>query len=65
MINDDKETSPSSRLGRIIRGYNKIVYGNILAEAIGLNRIREKSPRFNGWLNKIDQTEKAGKEQSV
>lgn len=65
MINDNRETSPSSRLARIIRGYNKIVYGNILAEAIGLNKIRQKSPRFNDWLNKIDQTEKAGKEQIV
>lgn len=54
MINDKKETSPSHRLERIILGYNKIVYGNYLADAIGLERIREKSPRFNGWINKIE-----------
>lgn len=54
MINDKKETSPSHRLERIIKGYNKIVYGNIIAEAIGLERIRTKSLRFNGWLTKIE-----------
>lgn len=55
MINDTKETSPSHRLERIIRGYNKVVYGNILAEAIGLDKIRSKSPRFDNWLKKIEQ----------
>ena len=54
LINNSKNTSPSHRLERIIKGYNKIVYGDILAEAIGLERIREKSPRFNGWISKIE-----------
>jgi len=31
------------------------VYGNLIAEAIGLEKIREKSPRFNEWLNKIER----------
>lgn len=54
MINDGNETSPSHRLGRIISGYEKIVYGNILAEAIGLERIRLKCPMFNNWINNIE-----------
>ena len=54
LINNTKETSPSHRLKRIIRGYDKVVYGNVLAEAIGLERIREKSPRFNCWISKIE-----------
>lgn len=54
MINNNRETSPSHRLQRIIFGYNKIVYGNILAEAIGLEKIRAKSPRFNEWINKLE-----------
>lgn len=54
MINNNKETSPSHRLGRIIRGYNKIVYGNILAEAIGLNKIRAKNPRFDNWIKTLE-----------
>ena len=58
MINNNRYTSPSHRLKRIILGYNKIVYGNILAEAIGLDRMRTKSPRFNGWLQKIESLAK-------
>jgi hypothetical protein len=55
MINNNIETSPSHRLMRIISGYNKIVYGDILAEAIGLERIMQKSPRFNAWILKLSQ----------
>ncbi len=55
MINDQRETSPSHRLERIILGYNKIVYGIILAEAIGLNNIRKKCPRFNTWLDNLEK----------
>lgn len=54
MINDNKYTSPSHRLERIISGYNKVVYGDIIAEAIGLVRIREKSPRFNNWITRLE-----------
>lgn len=55
MINNAKETSPSHRLQRIIRGYDKIVHGDILAGAIGLSRMRAKSPRFDAWLSKLEQ----------
>ena len=50
MINNSLETSPSHRLERIVRGYEKVVYGGLLAESIGLNRIRERCPRFNHWI---------------
>jgi hypothetical protein len=53
MINDNPENSPSKRLKRIIKGYNKIVYGNILAEALGIEKIRMKCPRFNNWIIKL------------
>lgn len=54
LINNNKETAPSKRLQNHIIGYNKIVYGSILAESIGLTRIRNKSPRFNQWMNIIE-----------
>ncbi len=54
LINDGKETAPSKRLMRLIKGYNKPVYGSILAQAIGLERIRSKSPRFNNWINILE-----------
>ncbi|RYU97008.1 DUF4276 family protein [Emticicia agri] len=54
MINTNRETSPSHRLARIIKGYDKVVYGDILSEAIGLHRIRNKAPRFNEWISKLE-----------
>ncbi|MDR1897136.1 MAG: DUF4276 family protein [Prevotellaceae bacterium] len=54
MINDSPQTAPSKRLGKIISGYNKIVYGNILAETIGLQNIINKCPRFGAWIHKIE-----------
>lgn len=54
MINNNPETSPSHRLERIISGYNKVLYGHYFAEAIGLDRIRNKSPRFNEWMRTIE-----------
>ena len=54
MINDGVETSPSHRLERIISGYDKVVYGCCLAEAIGLDKMRQKSPRFDNWLKRLE-----------
>ena len=54
LINDGKTTAPSKRLERLIIGYNKPVYGAILADAIGLSRIRSKCPRFNSWLSILE-----------
>ena len=53
MINDTVENAPSKRLLRLISGYDKVLYGSMLAESIGLGRIREKSLRFNIWIEKI------------
>jgi hypothetical protein len=54
MINDGSTTAPSKRLDRIIKGYNKPVFGSLLAEAIGLQKIRAKCPRFNTWVNALE-----------
>lgn len=60
MINDGLDTAPSSRLSKIIKGYysatenTKVVYGSLLAQAIGLTTIRKKCPRFNAWITKLE-----------
>lgn len=54
MINDTPDNAPSKRLIKLIAGYRKVVYGNILAEVIGLERIRNKCPRFNVWIFKLE-----------
>ncbi|MCU4164151.1 DUF4276 family protein [Carboxylicivirga caseinilyticus] len=52
-INDGKTTAPSKRLGRIIDDYSKVVYGSLLAQEIGLDKILEKCPRFNNWIERL------------
>ncbi|QZT36929.1 DUF4276 family protein [Halosquirtibacter xylanolyticus] len=52
-INSGKGTAPSKRLERIFKNYNKVVYGSLLASAIGLGKIRSKCPRFNQWIDKL------------
>lgn len=54
LINDGALTAPSKRLVRLISGYNKIVYGAILAQEIGLERLRAKAIRFNEWIAKLE-----------
>lgn len=54
-INSGKQTSPSHRLLKIIKGYDKVIYGNIIIEKIGIDRIRNKALRFNNWLNILEK----------
>ena len=54
-INNGQSTAPSKRLEKIISGYKKTVYGSLLAEEIGLAIIREKCPRFNGWIEELSK----------
>lgn len=53
-INNKPETAPSSRLMAAIAGYDKVVYGTILAEEIGLVVIRSRCPLFNSWIERIE-----------
>lgn len=53
MINQGTETSPSHRLIKILPSYNKIVYGNILAEMIGIGNICQKNKHFNDWIERL------------
>ena len=52
-INDGKTTAPSKRLDRIIDDYSKVIYGSLLAQEIGLDKIRGKCPRFNNWIERL------------
>ena len=57
MINDSNKTAPSKRLMSSISGYSKVAYGSLLAQEIGLPKIRAKCPRFNDWIAKLDSIE--------
>jgi len=54
LINDTPHNAPSKRLHRMIKGYNKVTFGNLIAEAITLDQMRVKSPHFNTWLSNIE-----------
>jgi hypothetical protein len=49
-INNGLLTAPSKRLKNLIKGYNKVVYGNIIIETIGIEKILAKCPKFKIWV---------------
>lgn len=53
-INDLPNTSPANRIKSIIENYQKETHGIIVAKSIGLERMREKCPHFDTWLNEIE-----------
>src|SRR6202035_1494477 len=55
-INNSRETAPSKRILKIFPHgeYSKTEHGPIIAEAIGLGKIRQACPQFNNWLTKLE-----------
>ena len=53
-IDDGPDTAPSKRLTGLLPRYDKREHGPLVAEAIGIARIRAECPRFDGWLKKIE-----------
>ena len=61
-INNSPKTAPSKRLEAIFKGYEKIVDGKRIAEAMPLSDMISKCPHFAKWLNDIEiEAEKYGK----
>jgi len=52
-INSGSETAPSKRLMKIFP-YQKTTDGEIILEALPINDIRSKCPRFNEWLENLE-----------
>lgn len=57
-INDNPETAPSKRIEKLFNGYKKgssvNAHAPIIADNIGICRIREQCPHFDGWLKKLE-----------
>jgi len=53
LINDGAATCPSSRLQSMIIGYEKVLYGNLIAMEIGLPSMMAKCPHFRGWIERL------------
>ena len=54
-INDDPNGAPSKRIEQAMSGYRKRLHGPMVAQHIGLARIRAECPRFNRWLCCIER----------
>lgn len=55
LINEGIETAPSKRLLKLIPGYQKVLYGNMIALEIGFENILNKCPRFKSWIYTITE----------
>lgn len=53
-INDDRATAPSKRIMQEVPDYDKRMDGPQLAEAIGLDTIRDACPRFSRWMTWLE-----------
>ncbi len=53
-INDNPNTAPSKRIKQVIPGYDKRGFGYLVAEEIGLDKIRAECPRFNEWVTRLE-----------
>ena len=53
-INDGPETHPSARVTELAPGYRKALHGPLAAARIGLERMRESCPHFDGWVSRLE-----------
>ena len=54
-IDDSPETAPSKHVERLVRGYEKPLFGTLAALEIGLGTIRRECPLFGSWLDRLEQ----------
>jgi hypothetical protein len=52
-INEGPNTAPSKRILSVIPNYEKVLEGIMLAEDIGIEKMRARCPRFKAWLDKL------------
>lgn len=62
-VNDSRDTCPSKRITsacklHVNKNYDKVFDGPVIAEKIGLEKIRQACPLFGLWLTKIESLTK-------
>lgn len=55
LINSRRDKTPARRLAAIAPEYAKGVYGPLLAEAVGLGRMRAACPGFDRWVGRLEE----------
>jgi len=53
-IDEGPDTAPSKRIRGLFPGYQKPFHGPMVAEAIGLDKVRARCPHFDEWLAKLE-----------
>lgn len=53
-VNDGQETAPSKRLLARVPGYNKTTHGPLVTLKVGIERLKERCPRFGAWVGKLE-----------
>ena len=53
-INDSKDSSPSERIRGVVEGYDKVVFGPLAIEEIGLEVVRRECRNFGCWLTRLE-----------
>lgn len=54
LINDGPTTAPSKRLFDLYPAYDKRVFGELVAEEIGIDSIRTECRHFNNWIERLE-----------
>ena len=54
LIDDDPTTAPSKRLYHLYPAYDKRLFGELIAEMIGMDCIRAVCPHFNSWIERLE-----------
>ena len=52
--NDSPVTAPAKRVEALVEGYQKPLLGVLAVLEIGLSRIRDECPHFDGWLKHLE-----------
>ena len=57
LINEGDHTAPSKRIIAVIPEYKKekATAGPLVAQKIGLTRLRERCPHFDAWLTRLEK----------
>jgi len=57
-INTEPAKAPSKRLEKLVKGYKKVIMGQIIAQSLGVPKIRQKCTCFDRWLKELEQLAK-------
>jgi hypothetical protein len=53
-VDDGERTAPSKRLEGHLPGYSKVLHGPMAVADAGLTTVRDRCPRFDGWITLLE-----------